>query len=113
MYQTLSTSDAVDILRADQYAGWSRAGARALVEYLEQTEDETDERIEFDPVALRCEFSEYSSAREAAEDHGWDGTTDDADEDAEEQAALEWLRDRTVVLVFDGYDASGVIVGSF
>ncbi len=113
MYQTLSTSEAVDILRADQYAGWSAAGARALVEHLEQTEEETGERIEIDPVALRCDFSEYSSAREAAEDHGWDGTTDDADEDAEEQAALDWLRDRTLALVFDGRDASGVIVGSF
>jgi len=113
MHQTLSTSEAVDILRADKYAGWSAAGARALVEYLEQTEDETGERIEIDPVALRCEFSEYSSAREAAADLGWNGTTDDADEDAEEQAALEWLRDRTVAIVFDGRDASGVIVQSF
>ena len=113
MYQTLSTSDAVDILTADQYAGWSAAGARALVEYLEQVEEEGGERIEIDPVALRCEFSEYSSAREAAEDHGWDGTTDDADEDAAEEAALDWLRDRTLALVFDGRDASGVIVGSF
>lgn len=113
MYQTLTTSDAVDILTADQYAGWSAAGARALVEYLEQVEEEGGERIEIDPVALRCEFSEYSSARAAAEDHGWDGTTDDADEDAEEQAALDWLRDRTLALVFDGRDASGVIVQSF
>ena len=112
MYQTLSTSEAVDILRADQYAGWSVAGARALVEYLEELEAETGERIEIDPVAVRCDYSEYSSAREAAEDHGWDGTTDD-DEDAAEEAALEWLRDRTVALVFDGRDASGVIVQSF
>ena len=113
MYQTLSTSEAVDILRADQYAGWSAAGARALVEYLDDLEAETGEATELCPVALRCDFSEYSSAREAAEDHGWDGTTDDADEDAEEQAALDWLRDRTLALVFDGRDASGVIVGSF
>ena len=113
MYQTLSTSDAVELLRADQYAGWSWAGAQALVEYLEQTEAETGERIEIDPVALRCEFSEYSSAREAAADLGWNGTTDDDDEDAAEEAALEWLRDRTVAIVFDGRDASGVIVGSF
>lgn len=112
MYQTLSTSDAVDILTADQYAGWSAAGARALVEYLEELEEETGERIEIDPVALRCEFSEYSSAVEAAAEAGWVGTTDD-DEDAAEEAALEWLRDRTVALVFDGRDASGVIVGSF
>ena len=113
MYQTLSTSDAVDILTADQYAAWSRAGARALVEYLEELEEETGERIEFDPVAIRCDFSEYTSAVEAAEDAGWDDTTDDADEDAAEEAALEWLRDRTVTLVFDGRDASGVIVQSF
>ena len=113
MYQTLSTSAAVDILKADQYAAWSRAGARALVEYLEALEEETGERIEIDPVAIRCDYSEYPSAREAAEDHGWDGTTDDDDEDAAEETALEWLRDRTVALVFDGRDASGVIVGSF
>lgn len=113
MHQTLSTSEAVDILTADQYAGWSRAGARALVEYLEQVEEETGERIEIDPVAIRCDFSEYTSAREAAADLGWNGTTDDDDEDAAEEAALEWLRDRTVALVFDGRDASGVIVGSF
>ena len=113
MYQTLSTSEAVDILTADQYANWSRAGARALVEYLEGLEEETGERIEIDRVAIRCDYSEYTSAREAAEDHGWDGTTGDDDEDAAEQAALEWLRDRTVALVFDGRDASGVIVGSF
>ena len=111
MYQTLSTSEAVDILRADQYAGWSAAGARALVDHLEQVEEETGERIEIDPVALRCEFSEHSSAVEAAAEAGWDGTTDD--EDAAEEAALEWLRDRTVAIVFDGRDASGVIVGSF
>ena len=118
MYQTLSFSDAVDILRADQYAAWSWAGARALVEYLEELEEETGERIEIDPVALRCEFSEYTSAVEAASDlSDWEYRPDewgaDYDEDAAEEAALEWLRDRTVALVFDGRDASGVIVGSF
>ena len=118
MYQTLSTSDAVDILTADQYAGWSAAGARALVEYLEQTEEETGERIEIDRVALRCDYTEYSSAVEAASDlSDWEYRPDDwgadYDEDAAEEAALEWLRDRTVALVFDGRDASGVIVQSF
>jgi len=109
MYQTLSTSDAVGILTGDKHAAWSVAGACAIVEYLEQTEEETGERIEFDRTAIRCDFSEYSSAKEAAVNYGWDDATDDATE----EAALRWLRDRTVVLVFDGYDASGVIVGSF
>ena len=113
MHQTLSTSEAVDILRADKYAGWSAAGARALVEYLEELEEETGAAIEIDPVAIRCEYSEYTSALEAAQEFGWNNTTDDTDEEAAEAAALDWLRDRTVALVFDGRDASGVIVQSF
>ena len=114
MYQTLSTSEAVDILRADSHANWSLAGARALVEYLEQTEDETGHGIEFEPVALRCEFSEYSSAIEAASDMSdWEYRPDERgadydEEDAEEDAYL-YLIDHTTVIPFDG----GVIVQSF
>jgi len=103
MKQRLSTSEAADLLAADDNAGWSYAGARALVEYLENLEDDTGEEIEFDRVALRCDFSEYESAREAAEEYGWE-----PDEDAEE-AALEWLNDRTTVITFGG----GVIVRQF
>ena len=114
MYQTLSTSEAVDILRADQYANWSLAGARALVEYLEQAEEESGERIEIDPVAIRCDHSEYSSAVEAASDMSdWEYRPDedgaDYDEDEAEEHALAYLRDRTTVIPFDG----GVIVASF
>ena len=107
MKQTLTTDQAANLLVADDNAGWSYAGARALVEYLEHLEDDTGEAIEFDCVALRCDFSEYPNAREAAEECGWE-PDEDADEDAEE-AALEWLRDRTTVITFGG----GVIVQLF
>ena len=105
MRQTLTTNQAADLLVADDHAGWSYAGARALVEYLENLERDTGE-IEFDRVALRCDFSEYESAREAAEEYGWE-----PDEDAEEaeEAAREWLNDRTTVIEFSG----GVIVRQF
>lgn len=114
MYQTLSTSEAVDILRADKYASWSLAGARALVEYLEELEEETGERIEIDPVAIRCDYSEYSSAVEAASDlSDWEYRPDedgaDYDEDEAEEHAQYYLQDRTTVIGFDG----GVIVQSF
>jgi hypothetical protein len=114
MYQTLSTSEAVDILTADQYAGWSAAGARALVEYLEQVEEEGGERIEIDPVAIRCDYSEYTSAVEAASDlSDWEYRPDesgaDYDEDEAEEHARQYLQDRTTVIVFDG----GVIVQAF
>ncbi len=108
MKKTLSTSEAADLLLADDNAGWSYAGARALVEYLENLEDDTGEEMEFDRVALRCDFSEYKSALEAAEEYGWEPDEDADSEDAEE-AALEWLNDRTTVITFGG----GVIVQQF
>ena len=108
MKTTLSTSEAADLLLADDNAGWSYAGARALVEYLENLEDDTGEEMEFDRVALRCDFSEYKSALEAAEEYGWEPDEDADSEDAEE-AALEWLNDRTTVITFGG----GVIVQQF
>lgn len=101
MKQTLSTAEAVELLRRDVYAKWSLNGARALVEWIEDYEETaTGEEFEFDPVALRCDFSEFATAQEAAREYGYTG--DNAD-------ALEWLQDHTVVIPFDG----GVIVGSF
>jgi hypothetical protein len=108
MKKTLSTSEAADLLAADDNAGWSYAGARALMEHIEWVEEDTGEEIEFDRVALRCEFSEYESAREAAEEYGWE-PDEDADKDAIEEAALEWLNDRTTVIEFSG----GVIIQQF
>ena len=108
MKTTLSTSEAADLLLADKNAGWSYAGARALVEHLEAVEDDTGEAIEFDAVALRCEFSEYESAREAAEENGFEPDEDADSEDAEE-AALEWMNGRTTVIEF----SEGVIIQQF
>lgn len=114
MKTTLSTSQAVDLLKADSNARWSRAGALALVEYLEQLEEDTGTEIEFDVVAIRCDFSEYSSALEAALDQGFDPETDldgegEEDEDDKEENALAWLQYRTQVIEFEG----GVIIQSF
>ena len=108
MKQTLTTGQAADLLVADKDAGWSYAGAFALVEYMESIEDDTGEEIEFDRVALRCDFSEYPNAREAAEEYGWE-PDEDADSDDAEEEALEWLNDRTTVIEFSG----GVIVQQF
>ena len=105
MKKTLTTSEAAAMLAADENANWSCAGAYALVEHLEELERDTGEEIEFDVIALRCEYDEYESALQAAEEYGWDS---DAEEDAEEDA-LKWLEDRTTVVAFDG----GVIVQQF
>ena len=103
----LSTTEAAGILISDTCAGWSRAGAYALVEYMEELEADTGETIEFDRVALRCDFSEYATALEAAQEFGFDYYDLDAEETIRE--ATRWLEYRTTVIPFDG----GVIVQAF
>lgn len=99
MKYTLTTNEAVRLLMQDENANWSREGAEALIEYL----DEIDPDMEFCCVAIRCDFAEYSSASEAAEDL----FRENFDPEEQEDAALKFL-DRNDVLVaeFNG----GVIV---
>lgn len=66
MKNTLNTPDAASLLMADENAAWSMAGAFALVECLEQYEEDCGTEIEFDRVALRCEYSEHESLQEWA-----------------------------------------------
>jgi len=108
MKATLSTSQAAELLKADSNARWSRSGARALVEHLEQLEEDCGTEIEFDAVAIRCDYSEHDSALEAAEEQGFKAEEDE-DEDAKEASALDWLCDRTDVIVFP----EGIIIRNF
>ena len=105
---TLNTNDIVNHLLRDTNARWSRDGAEALAEHLEEMEDSTGEEMELDVVAIRCDFSEYSSAAEAAGEYGWAPDETEYD-DANEAAALAWLQDRTSVITFNG----GVIIAKF
>ena len=41
--------------------GFSYEGAKALFQYFEQYEQDIGEEMEFDPVAIRCDFDEYES----------------------------------------------------
>ena len=108
MKATLSTSQATDLLKADSNAAWSRSGARALVEHLEQLEEDCGTEIELDAVAIRCDYSEYENVIEAAKDQGFEVENDWSEEDTEAEA-LDWLCDRTEVITFP----EGIIIRSF
>ena len=101
MIDALTISQAADLLISDQYANWSRAGATALVEDLEELEESVGESIEFDAVGIRCEYTEYADWEEVRENY------DECPED--EDDALEWAQDNTVVIEFDG----GIILQDF
>lgn len=101
MKVTLSTNEVINELRRDEFAGWSYNGAKALAQYLEEYEESTGEELQLDPVAIRCEFTEYESATDAAAQYTSELTT--------EAAALEYLEDHTIVIAYDG----GVIIQDF
>ena len=75
-----------------------------MFEYFEEYENSTGEEIELDPIGICCEFTEYSSAREAAKAYGLELRGDD-----EESRALDWLREKTQVVEFDG----GIVIQQF
>lgn len=104
MKNQINTSDIVNALLGDENADWTYNGALALAEWLEAYEEDTGAEMEFDRVALRCDFNEYKTALEAAKEYL---STEEIDN--LEESALEYLRDNATVIEFDG----GVIVSSF
>lgn len=105
---TLTTYQIAGYLMQDTNAKWSRSGAYALADYLQEMENDTGEEQELDIVGIRCDFSEFSTATEAASEYGWSADETEFD-DANESAALSWLNDRTSVIAFNG----GVIITKF
>lgn len=109
MYRNLSTDEAIKLLKDDDSACWSWNGATALIDYLEELEDDLDNPIEFDRVAFRCDFSEYASVLEAAEHYDFISPDIYTEDDDIEAYALKYLEGRTTVIQFEG----GVIIKQF
>jgi len=57
---TMSVDEMARDLLDDEYASWTRLGAYALAEYLDELSDDIGEPIEWCRVAVRCDFSEYT-----------------------------------------------------
>ena len=111
MKVTLSSSEAVRRLMEDENANWCYASACALVAHLQILEQTMGEEMEFDIVSIRCDYSKHDSAMEAAREYGYDDEPDpEQDEDDREADALEWLQDRTTVVMANKY---GVVIANF
>ena len=106
---TITTSQAADMLRADENASWSYSAAHAIANYFEELQDlcAAGNEVEFCPVAIRCEFSEYASAVEAAQQYAYCPDLEIGNRNRDSEAiASEWLSDNTVLLEAD----SGAVV---
>lgn len=99
MITTVSWFDFSDwFAKSDTYKNnFSYEGLRALFDYLEEYEESTGEVIEFDPIALCCEWSEYKDLEEVKSNYN----------DVE---TLEDLQDRTTVIELDN---GGLLVAEF
>ena len=102
MKTTVTSYQFVEAFRAcGRESQFSRAALFALFEYLEEYENSTGEELELDPIGICCEWAEYSSAREAASEYGFEAEDDDE--------AEMWLGRKTTVVQFDG----GLVVQQF
>ena len=66
MKQSVTRFDFVDWFRgSDTYKNnFSYNGLNSLFDYFEQLEEEMENEIDFDPIAICCEFSEYENLEE-------------------------------------------------
>lgn len=69
MKQTINFYDFQKAFQDLRPNNFSYQGLRALFEYLEELEDNIGEEIEFDVIALCCDFIEYESAEEYHNDY--------------------------------------------
>ena len=75
-----------------------------LFEYFEGLEKDAEIEIELDPIGICCEWAEYGTALEAANENGFEGCETDSEEDA-----LDYLYENTQVVKFEG----GVVIEQF
>ena len=106
MQYTMTQSDFLDAFRgaktswSDTYKNnFSYYALIALYEYLENYEDDTGETLEFDRVAIACDFSEYDSIKEFQSDYG-----------KPEIKTLDDLSNETVVIKVDDPDRVGAFI---
>ena len=91
MIKTIQEWEFIDEFDGQYANNFTYEGKQALFEYLEQYEDDTDEQIELDVVALCCEYTEYNDLKELQENYNNIENMDD-------------LRDNTQVIEIDGTD---------
>lgn len=99
MKQYVTESKAIKALMECYTTKFSYEGAKAMFDYLENLEEETGQEIEFDPVAIGCDFTELTIPQ-ALRDYDLPNTTD----------SFEEFMENTVVIFVDeladwkGYD---------
>ena len=85
MYDTVNFNQFNNWFEKQRPDNFSYEERFALFNYLEELENDTGDKIEFDPIAFCCEYSEYENFKEVQEHY------DDLE-------TLEDLKNRTAVI---------------
>lgn len=108
----INPSDLYHDLKKMNRDNFSYDGAKALMEYLDELSDDIGENIEYDPIAFCCDYAEYAECEYIALSEEYNNAPKRADYDDDEEHAkelIEWLRDQTTVIEFQG----GIIIQGF
>ena len=89
MKDTVTEYEFIDRIMRLRPNNFSRAGLAALFDYITEYEEDCGVEMEFDPIALCCEFTEYENLKEFQEDYSTDFKT------------LEQISDDTQVIPID------------
>ena len=108
MYTYITKTEFMDTMRARRPDNFTYEGLSTLFDALEEMEADMGTELQFDPVGICCQYSEYPSAIDALRDLGGDladaARTLLETEDAEtaEDSACDLLRDHTMVWECEG-----------
>jgi len=71
MFDTVTRNDFIEWFRKSEQRKnqFTYEGLDALFDHLEEYEESTGEKIEFDPIAICCDYTEYKNIEEYKENY--------------------------------------------
>ena len=93
IYRQLSTYEMINDLMDDDYTSYTYDQAEALVNYYEELSEDID--IEWDSVAIRCEWSTYDNIEEVKNNY----LNIDSLEQLEENTQVIVAEDNTLIVM--------------
>lgn len=91
------TIDKYEFIGTMKHYDFSYDGCVALYEYFMDLEDQMGHEVEFDPIGISYEYTEYESLEQIAKEYG------------EEYGDIDYLEQSTQVIEFD----KGIIILNF
>jgi len=69
MKRTITEHEFIDGFKGSYADSFTYEGKKALYEYFEQMEEDTGFDMEYDPIAIHCEYTEYDDFAEFLEEY--------------------------------------------